>query len=69
VGSYRTPLGETFVNAKIGDGLPAGAVIINRNATGEIVKANAPARDAILSRVIWLRGMGGEHPRSEHRAD
>lgn len=59
VGSYRTPLGETFVSAKIGDGLPVGAVIKNRNATGEIVKANAPGRDAIVSRVIWLRGMDG----------
>jgi len=57
--SYRTPHGETFVSAKIGDGLPAGAVIKNRNATGEIVNANAPGRDAIVSRVIWLRGMDG----------
>ena len=59
VGSYRTPLGQTFVSAKIGDGFPAGAVIRNRNATGEIVNANAPGRDAIVSRVIWLRGMDG----------
>lgn len=59
VGSYRTPLGQTFVSAKIGDRLPAGAVIRNRNATGEIVNANAPGRDAIVSRVIWLRGMDG----------
>ena len=59
VDSYRTPLGETFVSAKIGDGLPIGAVIKNRNATGEIVKANALGRDAIVSRVIWLRGMEG----------
>jgi lipoprotein-anchoring transpeptidase ErfK/SrfK len=59
MGSYGTPLGETFVSAKIGDRLPAGAVIKNRNATGEIVKANAPGRDAIVSRVIWLRGMDG----------
>jgi L,D-transpeptidase-like protein len=59
IGSYRTPLGETFVSAKIGDGLPAGAVIKNRNATGEIVTVNAPGRDAIVSRVIWLRGMDG----------
>lgn len=56
-GSYRTPLGETFVSAKIGDGLPPGAVIKNRAATGEIVGTNAPGRDAIVSRVIWLRGM------------
>jgi hypothetical protein len=59
VGSYRTPLGETFVSAKVGDGLPFGAVIKNRNATGEILRVNAPGRDAIVSRVIWLRGMDG----------
>lgn len=59
VGSYRTPLGETFVSGKIGDGLPRGAVIKNRSATGEIVRANSPGRDAIVSRVIWLRGMDG----------
>jgi lipoprotein-anchoring transpeptidase ErfK/SrfK len=59
IGSYRTPLGETFVSAKIGDGLPSGAVIKNRNATGEIVKAKSPGRDAIVSRVIWLRGLDG----------
>lgn len=59
VGSYRTPLGETFVSAKIGGGLPAGAVIKNRNATGEIVRPDAPGRDTIVSRVIWLRGMDG----------
>ncbi len=59
VRSYRTPFGETFVSAKISDSSPVGAVIKNRNATGEIVKANAPGRDAIVSRVIWLRGMDG----------
>jgi len=32
-------------------------VIKNRVATGETVNANAPGRDAIVSRVIWLRGM------------
>jgi len=43
--------------SKFGDHLPAGAVIKNRVPTGEIVNANAPGRDAIVSRVIWLRGM------------
>src|SRR6267142_2566069 len=56
-GTYRTPLGVLFVSAKFGDRLPAGAVIKNRAATGEIVNPNAPGRDAIVSRVIWLRGM------------
>ena len=56
-GSYRTPLGVLFVSAKFGDHLPAGAVIKNRASTGEIVDPNAPGRDAIVSRVIWLRGL------------
>jgi hypothetical protein len=56
-GSYRTPLGVLFVSAKFGDHLPAGAVIKNRVPTGEIVDPNAAGRDAIVSRVIWLRGM------------
>jgi lipoprotein-anchoring transpeptidase ErfK/SrfK len=56
-GTYRTPLGTLFVSAKFGDRLPAGSVIKNRVPTGEIVNANAPGRDAIVSRIIWLRGM------------
>jgi lipoprotein-anchoring transpeptidase ErfK/SrfK len=56
-GSYRTPLGILFVSAKFGDHLPGGAVIKNRVSTGEIVNPNAPGRDAIVSRVIWLRGL------------
>ena len=56
-GTYRTPLGTLFVSAKFGDHLPAGAVIKNRVPTGEVVNVNAPGRDAIVSRVIWLRGM------------
>lgn len=55
-GSYRTPAGDFYVSAKIGDNLPAGAVIKSRTPTGEIVSANAVGRDAIVSRIIWLRG-------------
>jgi lipoprotein-anchoring transpeptidase ErfK/SrfK len=55
--TYRTPLGMLFVSAKFGDRLLVGAVIKNRVPTGEIVNPNAPGRDAIVSRVIWLRGM------------
>src|ERR1043166_7994552 len=32
-GSYRTPVGTLWVCDKIGDNLPMGAVIKNRNAT------------------------------------
>jgi hypothetical protein len=55
-GTYRTPLGTLFVSGKFGDHLKSGAVIKSRVATGEIVDPNAPGRDAIVSRVIWLRG-------------
>jgi lipoprotein-anchoring transpeptidase ErfK/SrfK len=65
--SYRTPLGTLFVSAKIGDRLPAGAVIKNRIATGEIVAVNAPGRDPIVSRVIWLRGMEAQNQKARDR--
>ncbi len=61
VDSYRTPLGTLFVSGKFGDHLTSGAVIKSRVATGEIVDPNAPGRDAIVSRVIWLRGMEAQN--------
>ena len=67
VGTYRTPLGVLFVSAKFGDHLPAGTVIKNRVPTGEVVDPNAPGRDAIVSRVIWLRGMEEQNKRARDR--
>src|SRR5205807_10387789 len=55
--SYRTPLGELEVAQKIGDGLPPGTVLKDRRRTGEIVGVNAPGRDPIVTRIIWLRGL------------
>lgn len=60
-GSYRTPLGTLFVSAKFGDRLPPGAVIKNRIPTGEVVAVDAPGRDAIVARIIWLRGMEAQN--------
>src|SRR5207244_13240602 len=65
--SFRTPLGTLFVSAKIGDRLPQGAVIKNRMPTGEIVAVDAPGRDPIVSRVIWLRGMEAQNQKARHR--
>src|SRR6476659_36825 len=65
--SYRTPLGTLFVSAKIGDRLPVGAVIKNRIPTGEMVGVDAPGRDAIVSRVIWLRGMEAQNQKARDR--
>ncbi|MBT8044184.1 MAG: L,D-transpeptidase [Verrucomicrobiae bacterium] len=55
-GSKRTPLGRMEVAKKIGGGAPAGAVFKSRKRTGEILPPNAPGRDPIISRIIWLRG-------------
>lgn len=55
-GSYRTPLGLLKVSEKIGASLPVGAVMKHRNFTGEVLRPNAPGRDPIVSRILWLTG-------------
>ncbi len=67
VGTYRTPLGLMYVSAKLGDGLPAGAVIKSRMATGAVVAPNAPGRDTIVSRVLWLRGKEDQNRNARER--
>jgi lipoprotein-anchoring transpeptidase ErfK/SrfK len=54
--SYRTPLGRMEIAKKIGDGQPLGMVFKGRRPTGEILRANAPGRDPVVSRVLWLNG-------------
>ena len=56
-GSYRTPLGNLAVAKKIGGSAPLGMKFKNRRATGEIVPADAPGRDPIVTRILWLRGL------------
>ena len=56
-GSMATPLGTLQVAQKIGDHAPVGAVFHNRRFTGEILQPNAPGRDPIVTRIIWLRGL------------
>jgi hypothetical protein len=55
-GSFRTPLGQLEIASKIGDGAVAGTVFKDRRRTGEIVGVDAPGRDPIVTRIIWLRG-------------
>ncbi len=55
-GSYATPLGKFLIKSKIGMGLPLGSVFKSRNPTGEILKPNAPGRDPIVTRILWLEG-------------
>ena len=42
---------------KIGDGAPQGAVFHSRRPTGEILQPNAPGRDPIVTRILWLDGL------------
>ena len=56
-----TPRGRHVVRARIGAGLPAGAVLVGRRPTGEtwspeLARAH-PERDWILSRILWLSGL------------
>ena len=55
-GSRFTPLGQLQIAEKIGANAPSGAVFKDRRRTGEIVLANSPGRDPIVTRILWLRG-------------
>lgn len=56
-GSYATPLGHLCVRRKIGGGAPLGAVFHSRKPTGEVLLPNAPGRDPIVTRILWLDGL------------
>jgi len=58
-GSNCTPIGRMEVAKKIGKGAPSGAVFKSRRRTGEVLRPNAPGRDPIVSRILWLRGKQG----------
>lgn len=56
-GSRGTPLGELEIAKKIGGSAPSGAVFKSRRRTGEILLPDAPGRDPIVTRILWLRGL------------
>jgi lipoprotein-anchoring transpeptidase ErfK/SrfK len=66
-GSYGTPLGELEIADKIGDGAPAGTVFKDRRRTGELVAVNAPGRDPIVTRIMWLRGTQAQNANAYRR--
>ena len=71
VGDFRgrmtTPLGYLMVAKKIGDNAPVGAVFHNRRWTGEILQPNAPGRDPVTTRIIWLNGLEAQNAQAFHR--
>ncbi len=55
-GTNCTPIGKLKVAKKIGDGMPPGMVFKSRRPTGEILRPDAPGRDPIVTRILWLSG-------------
>src|SRR5437899_6131508 len=66
-GRMTTPLGYLAVEKKIGDNAPTGAVFHNRRFTGEVLQPNAPGRDPITTRIIWLRGLEAQNAHAFQR--
>jgi lipoprotein-anchoring transpeptidase ErfK/SrfK len=62
-GSRATPLGKMEVAKMIGEGAPLGAVFKSRRRTGEVLRPDAPGRDPIVTRIIWLKGL---EPQNRH---
>lgn len=67
LGSWCTPIGHLAVAGKIGGTVPFGGVFQRRRYTGEVLSANAPGRDPIVSRIIWLRGLDYTTRNAFHR--
>jgi lipoprotein-anchoring transpeptidase ErfK/SrfK len=66
-GSRGTPLGELEIAKKIGDSAPSGMVFKDRRATGEILVPDAPLRDPIVTRILWLRGLEAQNANAYSR--
>ena len=66
-GRMTTPIGYLAVEKKIGDNAPSGAVFHNRRLTGEILQPNAPGRDPVITRIIWLRGLEAQNAHAFQR--
>jgi lipoprotein-anchoring transpeptidase ErfK/SrfK len=67
LGSYATPTGLLEVAQKIGDRVQEGTVFKSRRPTGEVLPPNAPGRDPIVTRILWLRGLESNNVNSHKR--
>ena len=66
-GSWGTPLGKLEVASKIGDAAPLGAVFKDRRFTGEVLAVDAPGRDPIVTRILWLHGRESQNQNAYRR--
>jgi hypothetical protein len=46
---------------KVGEGAEPGTVFKDLHRTGEVVGPDAPGRDPIVTRILWLRGREGRN--------
>jgi hypothetical protein len=60
-GSYATPQGRLVIRKKIGKGCRLGTVFKTRVPTGEVLPPNAPGRDPIVTRILWLDGQEAQN--------
>ncbi|MDD5199647.1 MAG: L,D-transpeptidase [Terrimicrobiaceae bacterium] len=65
-GTRCTPEGWMKIRRKIGANAPAGAVFKSRRFTGEVLAVDAPGRDPIVTRILWLQGL---EPQNRHAYD
>ena len=60
-GSEQTPRGLHRIRLRIGDACPVNTVFVARRPTGEVYSSamarRHPARDWILTRILWLTGL------------
>lgn len=60
INSECTPRGRHIIRARIGGGAPINSVFVGRRPSGEIfapaLRATAPQRDWIVTRILWLSG-------------
>ena len=66
-GSNGTPLGELEIAKKIGGSAVSGMVFKDRRPTGEILAPDAPGRDPIVTRILWLRGREAQNANAHSR--
>ena len=65
-GSNKTPLGNFFIEEKIGDGEPERMIFYRREPTGEIASLGGEI-DHVLTRILWLGGLDPENKNTHDR--
>ena len=66
--AVRRPSGRLKVCEKLGEHLAPGTVIKHRQATGEVLAVNAPGRDPIVTRILWLEGCESQNANARGRS-